>query len=118
MYIQTPSVIMASIAIMLGGAIINAATFIGGNYLAKALSGDSGNVALAEKVRHDEALEAYQKAYEKWQKDRTERLDWIAVQDREKRLTEIRFSRYRPSTGPLQSNTQSKGITSQRIRVL
>ena len=66
---------MASIAIMLGGAIINAAAFIGGNYLAKALSGDSGNAALAEKVRHDKALEAYQKAYEKWQKDRTELLD-------------------------------------------
>ena len=67
---------MASIAIMLGGAIINAAAFIGGNYLAKALSGDSGNAALAAKVRHDKALEAYQKAYEKWQKDRTELLDW------------------------------------------
>ena len=62
---------------MLGGAIINAAAFIGGNYLAKALSGDSGNAALAEKIRHDKALEAYQKAYEKWQKDRTELLDWM-----------------------------------------
>ena len=29
---------MATIAIMVGGAILNAATFIGGNYLAKALS--------------------------------------------------------------------------------
>ena len=75
---------MASIAIMLGGAIINAAAFIGGNYLAKALSGDSGNAALAEKIRHDKALEAYQKAYEKMAKGshRTPRLD--AVQDREK----------------------------------
>ena len=75
---------MASIAIMLGGAIINAAAFNGGNYLAKALSGDSSNAALAEKVRHDKVLEAYQKAYEKWQKDHTDLLDWIAVQDREK----------------------------------
>ena len=33
---------MASIAMMFGGAIINAAAFIGGNYLAKYLSGDSG----------------------------------------------------------------------------
>ena len=30
---------MASIAIMAGGAILNAAAFIGGNYLAKALGG-------------------------------------------------------------------------------
>ena len=36
---------MAMIAIMVGGAVLNAATFIGGNYLAKALSGDSGQAA-------------------------------------------------------------------------
>ena len=75
---------MATIAIMLGGALLNPAAFIGGNYLAKALSGDSGNAALAEKIRHDRALEAYQAAYQKWQKDRTELFDWIAEQDREK----------------------------------
>ena len=40
---------MASIAIMLGGAIVNVAAFIGGNFLAKALSGDSGQAALDEK---------------------------------------------------------------------
>ena len=40
---------MATIAIMVGGAVLNAATFIGGNYLAKALSGDSGQAALDEK---------------------------------------------------------------------
>ena len=31
---------MASIAIMLGGAVLNASTFIGGSYLAKYLSGN------------------------------------------------------------------------------
>ena len=75
---------MATIAIMIGGAVLNAATFIGGNYLAKALSGDSGQAALDEKKRHDLALEAYQAAYAKYQKDRTQLLDWIAEQDREK----------------------------------
>ena len=39
---------MASIAIMAGGAILNAVAFIGGNYLAKALGG--GDAALDEKV--------------------------------------------------------------------
>ena len=68
---------MATIAIMVGGAVLNAATFIGGNYLAKTLSGDGGQAELDEKIRHDKALEAYQAAYAKWQKDRTE-------QDREK----------------------------------
>ena len=67
---------------MVGGAVLNAATFIGGNYLAKALSGDSGQAALDEKKRHDKALEAYQAAYAKYQKDRTELLDWVAAQDR------------------------------------
>ena len=51
---------MATIAIMVGGAVLNAATFIGGNYLAKYLSGDNAKAALAEKKRHDQALEKYQ----------------------------------------------------------
>ena len=48
---------MASIAIMVGGAVLNAAAFIGGNYLARALGGGD-KAALDEKVRHDKALEA------------------------------------------------------------
>ena len=75
---------MASIAMMACAAILNAAAFTGGNYLAKYLSGDSGQAALDEKIRHDKALEKYQAAYQKWQKDRTELLDWIAEQDRVK----------------------------------
>ena len=75
---------MATLAIMIGGAVLNAATFIGGNYLAKALSGDSGQAALDEKIRHDLALGKYQADYAQYQKDRTELLDWIAEQDREK----------------------------------
>ena len=75
---------MATLAIMIGGAVLNAATFIGGNYLAKTLSGDSGQAALDEKKRHNLALEKYQADYAQYQKDRTELLDWIAEQDREK----------------------------------
>ena len=75
---------MATIAIMVGGAVLNAATFIGGNYLAKSLSGDSGQAALDEKKRHDLALEKYQRDYAQYQKDRTQLLDWVAKQDREK----------------------------------
>ena len=44
---------MASIAIMIGGAVLNAAAFTEGNYLAKFIAGDSGQAALAEKTRHD-----------------------------------------------------------------
>ena len=57
-------------------------TFIGGNYLAKALSGDSEQAAMDEKIRHDKALEKYQADYAQYQKDRTELLDWVAAQDR------------------------------------
>ena len=75
---------MATITIMFSGAILNAATFVGGNYLAKALSGDSGQAALDEKIRHDKALEKYLADYAQYQKDRTALLDWIAKQDCEK----------------------------------
>ena len=47
---------MASIAIMIGGAVLNATSFIGGNYLARALGGGD-KAALEEKKRHDKALE-------------------------------------------------------------
>ena len=82
---------MASIAITLVGAVVNAASFIGGNYLAKYLAGDSGQAALDEKIRHDKALEQYQTAYAKYQKDRTKLLDWIATNDRMKHQASQNF---------------------------
>ena len=49
---------MATITIMIGGAVLNAATFIGGSYQAKALGG-SAKPLWTENKHHDEALEAY-----------------------------------------------------------
>ena len=69
---------MARIAIMVGGAVLNAAAFIGGNYLARALGGGD-KAALEEKERHDKALEAYQESYAKYTRDHTKPLDWIAT---------------------------------------
>ena len=46
---------MASIAIMIGGALINVTAFVGGSHLAKYLSGDQ-NSAEEEKKRHDFAV--------------------------------------------------------------
>ena len=109
---------MATIAIMVGGAVLNAATFIGGNYLAKALSGDSGQAALDEKKRHDLALEKYQRDYAQYQKDSTQLLDWVAEQDREKNQAFHDFQRHRPSPGSLQPNTQGKGSPPPRTQVL
>jgi len=81
---------MASISMMLGGAVINAAAFTGGNYLAKYLSGDSG--AMAEKTRHDKALEAYEAAQARYAHERTKLLDWIAINREKKELAKQNFT--------------------------
>lgn len=49
---------MASIAMMIGGTVLNAAAFTSGNYLAKYLSRDDRKAALEEKTQHDKALES------------------------------------------------------------
>ena len=68
---------MATIAIMVGGAVLNAAAFTGGNYIAKLIAGDDGQAALDEKKRHDKALEDYNAAMEKYTEEHTKLLDWI-----------------------------------------
>ena len=75
---------------MFGGAIINAVAFTGGNYLAKYLSGDSG--ALAEKTRHDKALEAYEAAQARYAHDRTKLLDWIETNRENKEMAKQNFT--------------------------
>jgi len=81
---------MASIALMVGGAVINAAAFTGGNVLAKYLSGDSG--AMAEKTRHDKALKAYEAAQARYAHERTKLLDWIEVNRENKVLAKQNFT--------------------------
>ena len=83
---------MASIAIMIGGEVLNAAAFTGGNYLAKYIAGDSGQAALAEKTRHDKAPEAYQAAMEKYTRERTQLLDWIETNREIKAQTNQNFT--------------------------
>ena len=83
---------MASAATMVGGAVLNAVAFIDGNYLARFLSGNDPDAAQKEKVRYDKALEAYNTAYAKYQKDRTKLLDWIATNDRMKDQAKQNFT--------------------------
>ena len=68
---------MASVAIMAGGAILNAVAFTGSNYLARFLSGNSSKAPFEGKWRHDESLEGYKASYTIYEKERTKLLDWI-----------------------------------------
>ena len=60
---------MASIAIMIGGALISATAFVVGSYLAEYLSGDQNSAE--EEKRHDIVVEKYPAAYEKYQENPT-----------------------------------------------
>ena len=73
---------MASIAIVIGGAVLNATSFIGGNYLARYLSGDDTGKAQAEKEKHDRALEKYNEAVERFRQRQEKLKDFIAENDR------------------------------------
>ena len=66
----------SAVAMMVGGAILNATTFVGGSYLPKYLSGNDAKHVLYEKERHDKALEKHQKDYAAYQKKRQNFLDW------------------------------------------
>ena len=65
---------MASIAMMAGGAIVNALAFSGSNYLFSKLDKEDRGDTLEEQKRHDKA---------EWSQKRTERLDWINKKLRE-----------------------------------
>ena len=78
---------MASIAIVIGGAVLNATSFIGGNYLAGYLSGDDKAQAEKERERHDHALEKYNEAVERFREGQEKLQDFIAENDRLKHYT-------------------------------
>ena len=68
---------MASIAIMVAGAVLNATAFTGSTYLAKYLDGKHAD---EEKIRHDKALEKYEKDMGEWRKKRQEYQDWLETE--------------------------------------
>ena len=79
---------MAGIAVMAGGALINALAFSGTN-AAFSLLGDHGK---AEMQRHNLAMEQLSKAREDWNRDRQERLDYINKALRDQRHAKQTFS--------------------------
>ena len=78
---------MASIAIVIGGAALNATSFIGGNYLVRYLSGDDKAQAEKERVRNDHALEKYNEAVERFREGQEKLQDFIGENDRLKHQT-------------------------------
>jgi len=67
---------MAAIGMMIGGAVINALAFTGGNYLFSMLGSKSGE-AEKEHKRHDLAIEQLQQAEFEYQHKRRLRLDYL-----------------------------------------
>ena len=70
---------MASVLFTIGGAVVNALTFSGTNFVFSRLT-DHG---AEERKRHDLALEKLQKARDEWNRDRMKRLDLINKRLRE-----------------------------------
>ena len=79
---------MATLAMMAGGALINALAFSGTN-AAFGLLGDHGGT---ERKRHDLAMERLNKAREDWSRDRQERLDLINKTLSDQRHAKQKFS--------------------------
>ena len=80
---------MASIVLLIGGALANALAFTGSTYLFHRLSEDSIN---KERKRHDAAIEVLQKAQIEWVHNRQQRIDFINNQLRLERKAETKFT--------------------------
>ena len=72
---------MATIAVLVVGAIVNAVAFVGGNALYDKFGKTDGS---EERFRHDRAVEDLQKASQEWNQKRIETLDFINNKIREK----------------------------------
>ena len=80
---------MASIAMLIRGALANALAFTGSSYLFHRLSADNID---AKRKRHDAAIEALQKAQIQWTHKHQERIDFINNQLRLERKAETKFT--------------------------
>ena len=80
---------MASVAMLIGGVLVNALAFTGSSYLFHRLSADNIDT---ERKRHDAAIEALQKAQIEWAHKRQQRIDFINNQLRLERKAETKFT--------------------------
>ena len=80
---------MASVAMLIRGALANALAFTGSSYLFHRLSADNID---AERKRHDTAIEKLQKAQTEWAHKWQQRIDFINNQLRLERKAETKFT--------------------------
>ena len=80
---------MVSIAMLIGGALVNALAFTGNSYMFSRLSKDSIDV---ERKWHDMVIEQLQKVRVEWVKKWQEQIDFINKQLRLERKAETRFT--------------------------
>ena len=76
---------MASAAMVIGGAVVNALAFSGSNYLFSKLSSDE------ERKRHDKALEDLAKARDEYEKKRLALIDYANKKVMEERKANKNF---------------------------
>ena len=84
---------MASIAMLIGGALANALAFTGSSYLSHRLSADNID---AERKRHDATIEALQKAQIEWTHKLQQRIDFnkdsLIINSGQKKKAETKFT--------------------------
>ena len=80
---------MASVAMLIGGALANALPFTGSSYLFHRLSKESID---AERKIHDAAIEKLQAAQIEWAQKRQQRIHFINNQLRLEQASETRFT--------------------------
>ena len=80
---------MASVAMLIRGALANALAFTGSSYLFHRLSADNID---AKRKRHDAAIEKLQAAQIEWAHKRQQRINCINNQLRLERASEIKFT--------------------------
>ena len=80
---------MASVAMLIRGALANALAFTGSSYLFHRLSADNIN---AERKRHDLAIDKLQKAQTEWAHKHQDPIDFINKQLRLEQKAEVKFT--------------------------
>ena len=80
---------MASVAMLIGGALANVLAFTSSSYSFHRLSKDSIN---AERKRHDAAIEALQAAQIEWARKQQQQIDFINNQLRLEQKAETKFT--------------------------